>query len=141
MSETIRCRVDGAVVRESRREDLKKLLRQLFERRHHEYVGGQERMWLRVELVQSLRRQSTVYRASLSEKTSGPLPFALGYLQVRDGQLEAVADEVPADVPPETLVRILSEFVEPGSAFVFGSGDDAERWVVRGIDDVNRTRE
>jgi len=95
-------------------------------------------MWLTVELVQSLRRQSDVYREALSGKTEGPLPFALGYFQLQGDTLRATSDTVPAAVAPEMLVRILSEFVQPGARFTFGRNEEAAAWVIRGVNEVER---
>ena len=137
MPDRIACRVEDVVVAEEHRETLEDLIYKMFERRHHDYVAGQEQDWLTVELIQSLRRESAVYREALSTKTSGPLPFALGYFQLRDGgTLRLTTDRVPANVAPEVLVRFLSEFVEPGARFWFGTGAEERGWTVRGPDDV-----
>jgi hypothetical protein len=136
MPDRIVCRAENVEVRPEHRETVEDLVYKLFERRHHSYVGGQEKDWLTVELVQSLRRESAVYREELSTKTDGPLPFALGYFKLRDDTLTLTTDEVPANVPPRTFVRFLSEFVEPGARFWFGSGDEREGWAVRGVDEV-----
>ncbi|MEF8938498.1 MAG: hypothetical protein V5A22_01540 [Salinivenus sp.] len=136
MPDRIVCRVENVVVRDDQRETLDDLIYKMFERRHHTLVAGQEQDWLTVELVQSLRRESRVYREELSTKTSGPLPFALGYFQRQGESLTLTSDEVPANVAPETFVRFLSEFVEPGAQFWFGTGDAAEGWEVAGTDDV-----
>ncbi len=136
MPDRIACRVENAVVRDDQRETLDDLIYKMFERRHHTLVAGQEQDWLTVELVQSLRRESRVYREELSTKTSGPLPFALGYFQRRGESLTLTSDEVPANVSPEPFVRFLSEFVEPGAQFWFGPEGAAEGWEVAGVDDV-----
>ena len=136
MSDRIACRADDVRVREEHRERVEDLVYKMFERRNHRYVGGQEQDWLTVELVQSLRRESRVYREELSSKTDGPLPFALGYFKLRDGNLSLTTDKVPANVRPETFVRFLSEFVEPGAKLWFGSGDEREGWKIQGVDDV-----
>jgi hypothetical protein len=136
MSDRMACRVDNLVVRDDQRETLDDLIYKLFERRHHNLVAGQEQDWLTVELVQSLRRESAVYREALSTKTSGPLPFALGYFQRHGEVLTLTSDEVPANVPPETFVRFLSEFVEPGARLWFGRGSATEGWEIAGVDDV-----
>lgn len=132
----MRCWVETAVVRPERRDDLDDLLRQMFNRRTHEYVGGQGKMWLKVELVQSLRSQSRVYREALSTKTEGPLPFALGYFRLRENAFETVSATVPGSVSPEILVRILSEFLQPGARIWFATDTEIEGWTVRGEDDV-----
>ncbi len=136
MPDRIACRAENVVVRGEHRETVKDLVYKMFERRHHSYVGGQEQDWLTVELIQSLRRESEVYREKLSTKTDGPLPFALGYFQLRDGMLRLTTNEVPANVAPKTLVRFLSEFVEPGARFWFGAGEKQDGWEVRGVDEV-----
>jgi hypothetical protein len=138
MHDRMRCHADGLIVRSDRRETVDDLIYKLFERRHHSFVAGREQDWLTVELVQSIRRESTVYREELSTKTSGPLPFALGYFQRHDDRLELTSDEVPANVAPESFVRFLSEFVEPGGRLWFGTPPDREGWEIRGVDDVAR---
>ncbi len=136
MPDRIACYAENLVVRSEHSETVEDLVYKLFERRHHSYVGGQEQDWLTVELVQSLRQESEVYREELSTKTDGPLPFALGYFQVQDGTLRLTSDKVPANVAPRTLVRFLSEFVEPGARLWFGSAPDARGWEIRGVDEV-----
>jgi hypothetical protein len=136
MPDRIACRAENVVVRDDQRETLDDLIYKMFERRHHTLVAGQEQDWLTVELVQSLRRESRIYREELSTKTSGPLPFALGYFQRQGEVLTLTSDEVPANVAPETFVRFLSEFVEPGAQFWFGPEEAAEGWEVAGTDDV-----
>lgn len=136
MSDRIVCHVENVRVRSDRRETLEDLLYTLFERRHHSYVAGQEHDWLTVELVQSLRRESDVYREELSSEMAGPLPFAVGYFQLQEGALRLTTNEIPANVPPETLVRFLSEFVEPGARLWFGTGEEQEGWEVCGVDDL-----
>jgi len=134
MPDRIACRVENLVVRTEHRETVEDLVYKMFERRHHSYVGGREQDWLTVELVQSLRQESTVYREELSTKTDGPLPFALGYFQLQDGTLQLTTNEIPANVPPKSFVRFLSEFVEPGARLWFGADD--EGWEIRGVDEV-----
>ena len=141
MADRIACRVEEAFVRDDRRETLDDLIYKMFERRHHNYVAGREQDWLTVELVQSIRRESEVYREELSTKTSGPLPFALGYFQRHDDRLTLTTDKVPANVDPETFVRFLSEFVESGATLWFGTPPDQEGWVVRGVDTRERLEE
>jgi len=134
MPDAYRCIIEHAAVRPDREDDLSELVRTLFSRRNHRYVGGQERMWLEAELVQTVRRASTVYREALSTPTSGPLPFALGYLRLRDGTLETVSETVPATLDPEALVRLLSEFVTPGAVIRFP--DHNQTWRVDDVDAV-----
>jgi hypothetical protein len=136
MPERLRCHAENVVVRPDRREAIEDLVYKMFERRHHDIVAGREQDWLTVELVQSIRRESTVYREELSTETSGPLPFALGYFQVRGDRLKLTTDAVPANVAPKTFVRFLSEFVEPGARLWFGTPPEQEGWEVRGIDAV-----
>lgn len=136
MSDRFRCRVENVEVRADRREVLEDLVWTLFERRHHDRIVGREKQWLTVELVQSLREESRVYREELSTQTEGPLPFALGYFKLRGDTLELVSDEVPANVAPETFVRFLSEFVEPGARLWFANEEGKEGWEIRGVDDV-----
>lgn len=136
MSDRFYCRVENAVVRPEHQETFDDLVYKMFERRHHDFVGGQEQDWLTVELVQSLRRESRVYREELSSETEGPLPFALGYFQRRKDQLELVSDQIPANVAPRTFVLFLSEFVEPGAQFWFVREDEEEGWEVQGEGEV-----
>lgn len=136
MSDRIHCRVEDLVVRSECRETVRDLVFKLFERRHHRLVAGPEQDWLTVELVQSIRRESTIYREELSSKTSGPLPFALGYFQLHEGELELTTAEIPANVAPKTLVRFLSEFVEPGGRLWFERAEGQEGWEIQGQDDV-----
>lgn len=136
MPDRIACRAENVTVRTEHHETVDDLIYKLFERRHHNFVGGQEQDWLTVELVQALREASDVYREELSTEMSGPLPFALGYFQLRDDTLRLTTNEIPANVDPETFVRFLSEFVEPGARLVFGTGSEARGWAVEGIDDL-----
>jgi hypothetical protein len=141
MPDRIACQAENVTVREEHRETVEDLVYTLFERRHHFRVGGQEQDWLTVELVQTLRKASAVYREELSTEMAGPLPFAFGYFQLNGDTLRLTTDEVPANVDPKTLVRFLSEFVEPGARFWFGAGDDASGWRVQGVDDLAVLRE
>jgi hypothetical protein len=134
MPDTYRCTLANATVRPDRADDFAELARTLFNRRNHRYVGGQERMWLKAELVQTVRRASRVYREALSTPTGGPLPFALGYLRVRDGQIETISDTLPATLEPRELARLLSEFVEPGATVAFP--ERGETWTIEGVDAV-----
>lgn len=135
MADRIRCEVHDATVRADQREALGDLIYKMFERRHHSYVAGQEKDWLTMEIVQSLRRASEVYRDDLSTQTSGPLPFALGYFQLRDDKLSLTTNEIPANVEPKVLVRLLSEFVRPGARFWFGTGQE-RGWQITGTGKV-----
>jgi hypothetical protein len=136
MPDRYRCHVENATVRPDRKDTLEALVRKLFERRHHRLIAGREKEWLTVELIQSLREESRVYREALSTQTDGPLPFALGYFQVRDDTLTLVSDEVPANVDPEVFVRFLSEFLEPGAQFWFRDEAGGEGWEVRDVGEV-----
>ena len=136
MPDRYRCRVNRATARPEKRDVLEELVQKMFTRRHHNRVGGRETEWLTVELVQSLRAESQVYKDVLSTKTDGPLPFALGYFQVRDGTLRLVSDEVPANVDPKPFVRFLSEFLQPGARLWFADEAGEEGWEVRGVGEV-----
>lgn len=131
------CSLERAIVRENQREALEDLIRKMFERRHHGYVEGQEKEWLRIELIQSLRAASQIYCDELSSKTSGPLPFALGYFRLRDDRLELVSDRIPGNVDPELLARLLSEFVEPGAVLWCREGEgEWEGWEVCEVGEI-----
>lgn len=135
MSDTVPVQIEKAHVRSDRNEELRALIRQLFMRRNLSYTAGQEKMWLRAEIVQSLREKSEVYR-SMSSKTSGPLVFELGYFRIRDDRLELTTKGLP-DPHPEALARLLSEFVEPGAQLIFRPEDEAPHgWVLHGVDDI-----
>lgn len=136
MPDRYRCRVENTTVRPERRDTLEELVLKMFERRHHRLIAGREKQWLTVELIQSLREASQVYRDELSTETEGPLPFALGYFRLCDDTLELVSDEVPANVDPETFVRFLSEFLQPGARVWFADEAEEEGWVIRGVDEV-----
>jgi len=136
MAERIRCRVHNLAVRPEHRETLEDVLFTLFERRHHNFVAGQEKKWLTVELVQALRRKSRVYRNALSTETDGPLPFALGYFRLQEDQLRLTTERIPANESPKELVRLLSEFVEPGACLWFGTEEGGTGWEIRGEDDL-----
>lgn len=136
MPDRYRCRVEQASVRPERREALEGLIVKLFERRHHSLIASREKDWLTVELIQALREASQVYRDELSTPISGPLPFALGYFRVRGDALECTSDELPATVAPEPLVRLLSEFLQPGAHLWFGPPDEEAGWKVRGVNDI-----
>lgn len=131
----MRCHVADARVRSDQRETLEDLIYKLFERRHHDYVAGQEKDWLTMELIQSLRRESEIYREELSTQTHGPLPFALGYFRLHGDTLRLTTGEVPANVEGRTLVRFLSEFLEPGARIWFG-GEEGSGWEIRGRDEL-----
>jgi hypothetical protein len=138
MTSSVRCHIESASVRAQQVDALRALIQQLFNRRHLSYIAPSERAWLTAELVQSLRRQSEVYR-SMSSKTSGPLPFALGYFRVAHGELEPVSDSLPLE-DPRTLVRLLSEYLEPGASLTFYAEAGAETWAIRGVDEVERVK-
>lgn len=136
MSPAAHVQIHAAQVRSGKAEALSSLIHQLFNRRNLSYIPANDRVWLTVELVQSLRRQSEVYRA-LSEKTSGPLPFGLGYLRIRGEAVEAVSDTLPIE-DPEVLVRLLSEYVVPGARLTFTTAAEREVWRIEGKDEVAR---
>lgn len=127
MAEEIRCWLKEAYVRDDRVDALQGLIRQMFNRRHHAYIASSERQWLTVELVQSLREQSEVYR-TMSSTTEGPLPFALGYFRIRDDRLELVSDALPGGTQPKVLARLLSEFLEPGAQLIFQRNERPFGW-------------
>lgn len=134
MSDRIPCSIEHAVVRDEKRSTVEDLIFKLFQRRNHRYVGGQEKDWLTVELVQSLREQSQVYREELSTEMSGPLPFALGYFQLEGNDLRLTTDSIPARMEPVAFVRFLSEFVEPGATLWVGEGEERRGWRIDGVD-------
>lgn len=136
MPDRYRCRVNTATARPEKRDVLEALVQKMFTRRHHNRVGGRETEWLTVELVQSLREESQVYKDELSTKTDGPLPFALGYFRLRDGRFERVSDEIPANVAPRVFVLFLSEFLQPGARFWFADEEGEEGWEIRGVGEV-----
>ncbi len=136
MPDRYRCRVEQAAIRPQQIDTLGRLVRKLFERRHHRLIAGREKDWLTMELVQSLREASQVYREALSTETNGPLPFALGYFRVRNGTLELTSDEVPANVAPEPFVRFLSEFLRPGARLWFADDNGEVEWAIQGVDEV-----
>lgn len=134
MANRYHCSLEQATVREDKQEALEGLIRKMFDRRHHGYVEGQEKEWLRLELIQSLREVSQIYRDRLSSKTSGPLPFALGYFRLRDDRLELVSDRIPANVDPEPLARVLSEFLEPGAVlWCWEEQGERDGWEICGV--------
>ncbi len=134
MAVDIRCETVNAQVRPDRVDALEALIRQLFNRRHHDLVASQDKMWMTVELVQSLRKQSSVYR-TMSSKTEGPLLFEIGYFRIQDGVLEPISDRLP-DARPEAMVRVLSEFLEPGAELHFHTNGEVFGWTIQGVDDV-----
>jgi hypothetical protein len=136
MSSFILVQVNDARIRPERADALSGLIQQLFNRRNLPYIPPKDRTWLTVELIQSLRRQSTVYKA-LSEKTTGPLPFGLGYLRLNGEAVEATSDAVPVE-DPNVFVRVLSEFVRPGARLSFTTDGDTETWRIKGKDEVAR---
>ncbi len=138
---TAPCSLHNARIRCEKEADLQRLVRVLFERRHHHMVAGSDKKWMTVELVQSLRRKSRVYREHLSSQMSGPLPFALGYLRLHEGAVDLTTDEVPASVAPRVLLLLLSEYLEPGATLIMDWEGETQRWVVRGEAEVERLDE
>lgn len=121
----LRLTLADARVRPARREAFEALVRLLFMRRHLAYTAPPERTWLRADLVQTLRRQSDVYRA-LSTPMSGPLPFALGFLRLTpEGRVEPTTDALPGATPPHVLARLLSVYLQPGAVLRFARLPDA----------------
>ncbi len=108
-----RCYLVAARVRADRLARLSELSERLFLRRAFLYLSAADQQWQRPELVQLLRRLSTLY-CQCSTPFDGPMLFALGYFRVYDGVLEPVADRIPID-NPELLAWVLSEFLEPGA--------------------------
>lgn len=105
--------LEQACVRADRQDALATLTERLFLRRSFLYLKPSDQQWLRPELVQLLRRHSQLYR-TISTPFNGPLPFALGYFQVREGKLEAVAEAIPLEDPAQ-VAWLLSEFLKPGA--------------------------
>jgi hypothetical protein len=136
MSSAVHVQINGARVRPDRVDALSGLIQQLFNRRNLSYIPAKDRTWLTVELIQSLRRQSAVYKA-LSEKTSGPLPFEMGYLRLNGETVGVISDAIPVD-DPEVFVRLLSEFVKPGARLSFTTESGTETWRIEGEDEVVR---
>jgi hypothetical protein len=136
------CTFENAVVLDERRGELEALIQKMFARRHHNRVsaGPSGQMWLTVELVQALRRTSEVYR-ELSTKTTGPLPFEIGFLRIVNGELESISDPLPID-QPEVFIRVVSEFLQPGAVIqleVDGDGEgESGRWTVTTPGEVER---
>ena len=140
MPETVPCEISNATVRDEKAAAFRKLVRMLFERRHHEMVAGDDKQWATVELVQSLRRKSDVYRNHLSSTMAGPLPFALGYLRINDRSVDLTTDEVPAAVEPKVLVALLSEYLEPGAEMVMEWEGETQHWRIREVAKIERIR-
>jgi hypothetical protein len=138
MPDTVPCELSNAAVREEKAEAFQKLVRTLFERRHHEMMAGDDQQWATVELVQSLRRKSEMYREHLSSKMAGPLPFALGYLRIHDGAVTLTTDEVPAAVEPKKLAVLLSEFLKPGAELRMEWDGEPQRWIVRDVAKIEK---
>jgi len=137
------CTFENAVVLDERRGDLEALIQKMFARRHHHRVsaGPSGQIWLTVELVQALRRTSEVYR-ELSTKTTGPLPFEIGFLRIIDGELESISDPLPIE-QPEVFVRVISEFLSPDATIQLerrgeGDGLSSGRWRVIQPGEVER---
>ena len=125
------CTFENAHVLDARSTDLEALIQKMFARRHHNRVsaGPSGQIWLTVELVQALRRTSEVYR-DLSTKTTGPLPFEIGFLRIRNGTLESISDPLPVD-QPEVFVRVISEFLESGATIRLTHQGDAQADVLQ----------
>jgi hypothetical protein len=137
------CTFENATVLDERREELAALIQKMFARRHHHRVsaGPSGQIWLTVELVQALRRTSAVYR-ELSTKTTGPLPFEIGFLRIADGELESISDPLPIE-QPEVFVRVISEFLSPDATIQLerrgeGDGFSSGRWRVIQPGEVER---
>jgi len=127
---------EAATVRSGRVDDLKALIRMLFQRRTLPHLKGWAKTWQVKELVRDLRAASVAYDAASSD-VPPPAPFALAHLRIRDNRLEPIASHVPIN-DAELIARILSEFLEPGAILQVGAGRVAQRWKMKGIDDVVR---
>ena len=129
--------MEAAQVRPDRREDLEQIIARLYRRRSLQRLSTWDRLRYGPEIADYLRRRSRVYgQLSGEEGSEGPLPFALGYFRVTaEGAVQSTTDALP-DPSPKLLVRLLSEFVEPGARLFFGEGADEAGWVVEGEDAV-----
>lgn len=136
MSSAVHVQIHTAQVRPDKADALSSLIHQLFNRRNLTYIPANDRTWLTVELVQSLRRQSEVYK-TLSDKTSGPLPFGIGYLRLNGEAVEPVSDTIPVE-DPEVFVRLLSEYVAPGAHLSFTADEKTVEWQIDGENEVTR---
>jgi hypothetical protein len=132
-------RVEAAQVRAERREELSEIIDRLYRRRSLQRLSTWDQLRYGPEVADYLRRRSRVYRRRSGDAgTEGPLPFALGFFRITSGgALDPVADALP-DPQPELIVRLLSEFLEPGARLVFGEGESEIGWVVKGEDELRR---
>lgn len=128
---------EGASVQPERADDLRALIQMLFQRRSLPHLTGWAKTWQVKELVRDLKAASAAYAAASSDDSPAPFPFALAHLRIRNGRLEPIADAVVVE-DPALLARILSEFLEPGAEIQFGTGTEAQRWVVTGTGKVAR---
>lgn len=117
------------MVQPERADDLRALIQMLFQRRSLPHLTGWAKTWQVKELVRDLKAASTAYAAASTDDSPAPFPFALAHLRIREGRLEPVAGAVEVE-DPALLVRILSEFLEPGAEVQFGTGAEAQRWTV-----------
>ena len=134
MLSSVRCVVRNAQVRPDQADALHVLIQQLFAQRSLAHIPPKDRQWITAELVQSLRRQSEVYR-SMSTMTEGPLLFEIGYFRLRHGVLDLVTDTLP-QAQPEAVTRVLSEFLQPGAQLLFESEETAAGWTIQGLDEL-----
>ncbi|SHK05588.1 hypothetical protein [Rhodothermus profundi] len=125
-----RIRLEQACVRADRQDALATLTERLFLRRSFLYLKPSDQQWLRPELVQLLRRHSRLYR-TISTPFDGPLPFALGYFQVREGKLESVAEAIPIEDPAQ-VAWLLSEFLQPGARLWVEEEGRWQGWQIEG---------
>ncbi len=129
MDEELSWRFEEAMVQPERADDLRALIQMLFQRRSLPHLTGWAKTWQVKELVRDLKAASTAYAAASTDDSPAPFPFALAHLRIREGRLEPVAGAVEVE-DPALLVRILSEFLEPGAEVQFGTGAEAQRWTV-----------
>lgn len=130
------CWFKDARVRPDRKATLEALIHRVFARRSVAHLRDWQSDWHRKDLIRDIRSQSTQY-AAVSDPEDGPIPFALGHLRIRDGHLETVATPLAVE-HPEVLVRLLSEFLEPGACVWFRQGEAQVGWEIRGEGAVER---
>lgn len=130
------CRFENARVRPEREATLEALIHRVFARRSVAHLRDWQSGWHRKDLIGDIRSQSAQYTA-VSDPDTGPIPFALGHLRVRNGVLEIVATPLAVE-HPEVLVRLLSEFLEPEAEVWFQKGETQVGWRIRGEGAVER---
>ena len=135
--EHIAISVENATVRSERRDELKEMIRYLFGRRSLAHADLWDQLRHGTEICKYLRRKSSVYRTMSTEK-EGPLLFGLGYLRINNDRLECISGEIPAASNRE-MVRVLSEFVEPGAVIHLGEGEEQVSFQVQGVDHLEES--